>query len=178
MLQSTATSSVAPPLKSPWAAIVRSEPKNKDSSSGKAAGKPQLQKQGSTASAASSKQDTQTTLPSYAQTGTSQRLGTPDSKKPPHAISTDRQSPQSQPTEVDKHAPTTPVASTSPVPPSDSSSSTADKSREDTVAAEASTSRASDAEVLLLACLLPEFSNSTLYTAKAEQGAFHSMCPC
>ena len=150
MLQSTASSpSKAPPLKSPWAAIVRSEPKQKESANTKPAGKAALQKSASNGSAVSNQQDSQTTLPSYAPPGTSQRQSTPDSKKPPQTISTDRQSPSSQPGEVDKHAPSTPVASTSPVPPSDSSSSTADKSREDNAPTDPSTSRATEAEVLL-----------------------------
>ena len=141
----------APPLKSPWAAIVRSEPKQKDSASVKTTVKSQMTKQGSNVSAASSKQDSQTALPSYAQAGASQRHSSPspaESKQAAQTATTDRQSPEAQPVEVDKHAPATPAASTSPVPASDSSSSTAEKFREDGNAAEASTSRGSEVEVI------------------------------
>lgn len=108
-------------------------------------------KQGSNASAASGKQESQPALPSYAQAGGSQRQSThpsADTKKPASAVSTDSQPSEAQPADVDKHAPATPVASTSPVPLSDSSFSTAEKSRDDENAAEASTSRGTEAEVL------------------------------
>ena len=142
----------APPLKSPWAQIVKSEPKSKEQPSANAAAKPQLTKQGSSASAASGKQDSQTALPSYAQAGASQRqtLQAPaESKKPESTVSTEQQPTEAQPVEVDKHAPATPAASTSPVPHSDSSSSTAEKFREEGNAAEASTSKVLEAEVTL-----------------------------
>ncbi|DBA77438.1 hypothetical protein WJX77_006299 [Trebouxia sp. C0004] len=140
----------AQPLKSPWATIVRSEPKGKEAATVRAATKPQMTKQGSNASAASSKQDSQPALPSYAQAGVSQRPSSAspaDSQKVAQAVSADHQSPETASVEVDKHAPATPAASTSPVPPSDTSSSTAEKSRDEGNAAEASTSRAADAEV-------------------------------
>ncbi|DBA68286.1 TPA: hypothetical protein ACH3X2_013806 [Trebouxia sp. C0005] len=148
--ETEASAPKAQPLKSPWAAIVRSEPKGKEVPTVKAATKPQMTKQGSNASAASSKQDSQPALPSYAQAGVSQRPSSSspaDSKKVAQAVSADHQSPEASAVEVDKHAPATPAASTSPVPPSDTFSSTAGKSREDGNAAEASTSKAADAEV-------------------------------
>lgn len=136
------------PLKSPWAQIVKAEPKQKDQASVQAPAKSQLTKHGSNASAATSKQEPQAALPSYAKAGVSQRPDSQgDSRRPAPTISTERQPAETSPADVDKHAPATPVASTSPVPPSDSSSSTAEKSREDTNAAEASTSRGSEAEV-------------------------------
>ncbi|KAL3157004.1 hypothetical protein ABBQ38_001257 [Trebouxia sp. C0009 RCD-2024] len=139
------------PLKSPWAQIVKSEPKAKDQPLAKAAPKSQLTKQGSTASAASAKQESQAALPSYAQAGVSQRQNSQppaESSKPAPSVSTEPpQTSEVQPIDVDKHAPATPIASTSPVPHSDSSSSTAEKFREEGNAAEASTSRPSEAEV-------------------------------
>lgn len=140
----------APALKSPWAQIVKSEPKPKEQPSASAAAKPQLTKQGSTASAASGKQDSQTALPSYAQAGVSQRQTSQapaESKKLESTVSPEQQPPEAQLVGVDKHAPATPAASTSPVPHSDSSSSTAEKSREEGNATEASTSKSSEAEV-------------------------------
>lgn len=139
----------APALKSPWAQIVKSEPKTKEQPSASAAAKPQLTKQGSSAVAASGKQDAQTALPSYAQAGAAQRQTSQapaESKKPESTCSPEQQPPEAQLVGVE-HAPATPAASTSPVPPSDSSSSTAEKSREEGNATEASTSKSSEAEV-------------------------------
>lgn len=143
----------APALKSPWAQIVKAEPKPNEQPSASAAAKPQLTKQGSSVSAANGKQDSQTNaLPSYAQAGPSQRQTSQapaESKKPESMVSPEQQPPEAQLVGVDKHehAPATPAASTSPVPPSDSSSSTAEKSREEGNATEASTSKSSEAEV-------------------------------
>ena len=153
--------SKAIPLKSPWAQIVKSEPKSKEQPPAKASAKPQLTKQGSNASAASGKQESQTALPSYAQAGVSQRQSsqTPaDSKPPAPTISPEEQPSEAQPVDVDKHAPATPVASTSPVPHSDSSSSTAEKFREEGNAAEASTSREPEVTLYLR---LPNFGHGT-----------------
>lgn len=151
IVQNTEASvSKAPPLKSPWAAIVKSEPKQKESVVPKTAAKPQVTKQGSNASAANGKQDSQVALPSYAQNGVSHRQSTSspvDSKKSAQADSTSIQSPEARFVDVDRHAPATPAASTSPVPPSDTPSSTSEKFREEGNAAEASTSRAAEAEV-------------------------------
>jgi len=164
----------AQPLKSPWAAIVRSEPKGKEAATAKAATKPQMTKQGSNASAASSKQDSQPALPSYAQAGVSQRPSSSspaDSKKVAQAVSDDHQSPDTASAEVDKHAPVTPAASTSPVPPSDTSSSTAEKSRDEGNSAEASTSRAADAEVL------PQAQPAVEFWCRQHSSQSSTSCP-
>lgn len=136
------------PLKSPWAQIVKAEPKQKDGIVGSAAESSQPTKSSSGAAV-----NNKHTLPSYAQAGLTQRKSAPltDEKETASAKSADPVVSESQPADSEKHAPATPAPSTSPHPQtlSESSSGTAEKMPELANGGEASSSRILEQEVRL-----------------------------
>lgn len=137
-------------LRSPWAQIVKAEPRQKGGALAQAADAPQSEK-GSSVAAAASNSKPSPQLPSYAQSGATQHKSAPlaDTKDTAQPHSSQAASSDAQPTDSEKHAPSTPAPSTSPHPHalSDSSSGTADKIPEVATAAEASSSKSSEQEV-------------------------------
>ena len=160
-MQTEAKPKPAAPLKSPWAQIVRAEPKQKDGVDLNSAELPQATSSSSGPAAANNKQSS--VLPSYAQTGLTQRKSTPlkDDKDTAPSSGTEAATPDPQPADSDKHGPSTPALSTSPHPhtSSESSSGTAEKMPEAATAGEATSSKSSEQEVQYAFTLkLTEFS--------------------